>query len=322
MILNFNICKKIIISVSTLFLSLFFIISITFFLFEAIPGDLYDLDYIKNENVITNIRNKYNLDDPFFERYLNTIKNFLVFNFGHSMINDGRSVGSIIKEKFPVSAILGAFSISFSLLIGVIIGLTKSKLLIKKRFSTLSILIVEILFISIPVFVLSILFQYFFSVKIKLFPVYWDNSVWRFFLPVLALSFYPIVFIERVLESNVRKIKKSDYVAAAISRGVSENNITVKYIIKNSLTPILSYIAPLMTNLIVGSFVVESIFNIPGLGRYFITSIINRDYPVAMGLTVFFSALLIIITTLFNFLISIVDYKGNIRDKKNEIWSC
>lgn len=319
MILSLNICKKIIISVLTPVLSLFFVISITFFLFEAIPGDLYDLDYIKNENIITNVRNKYNLDAPLSERYLNTVRNFLTFDFGYSTINDGRSVKSIIKEKFPISAVIGTFSIFSSLLIGIIIGLIKSELSIKRRSSMLAI---EILSISIPVFVLSILFQYFLSVKIKIFPVYWDNSFKSIFLPVLALSFYPIVFIERVLENNIRKIKKSDYVTAAIARGVSNNNITIKYIIKNSLTAILSYIAPLTANLIVGSFVVESIFNIPGLGRYFITSIINRDYPVAMGLTIFFSALLIIITTLFNFLISIIDYKGSIRDKKDELQYC
>ncbi|HPT08438.1 MAG TPA: ABC transporter permease [bacterium] len=315
MILKFNICKKIIKLIATIFLSLFFVVSITFFLFEAIPGDLYDLDYIKNENVIINIRNKYGLDDPLFKRYLNTIKSFLIFDFGYSTINEGMSVKSIIKEKFPVSAIIGIFSIFFSLVFGIIIGLIKSKLLTKKRFL---VLIIEILFISIPVFVLSILFQYFFCVKIKLFPVYWNNSFLSFFLPILVLSFYPIIFIERVLDSNVKKIKNSDYVAAAVVRGVSDDNIKLKYIIKNSLTAILSYIAPLTANLVVGSFVVESIFNIPGLGRYFITSVINRDYPVAMGLTIFFSILLIIVTTLFNFIILIIDYKGDIKDKKNE----
>lgn len=318
MILNFNICKRIILSVLTLLLSLFFVVSVTFFLFEVIPGDLYDLDYIKNENVIVNIRSKYNLDAPLLERYLDTIKNFLTFDFGYSLINDGRSVKSIIEEKFPISATVGLFSILFSLIFGVTIGFLKSKLLKRKRFL---VLMIEILFISIPVFVLSILFQYFFSVKMKIFPVYWNNSLWSFFLPVLALSFYTIIFIERVLESNIRKIKNSDYVAAAIARGVSDNNIRIKYIMKNSLTAILSYMAPLAANLIVGSFVVESIFNIPGLGRYFITSIIDRDYPVVMGLTIFFAILLVVITTLFNLIISIIDYKGNLKDKKNETWS-
>jgi ABC-type dipeptide/oligopeptide/nickel transport system permease component len=115
-------------------------------------------------------------------------------------------------------------------------------------------------------------------------------------------------------------VRKSDYVVSAIARGINKKNIVARYIVKNSLTAVLSYVAPLLANFMVGSFVVESIFNIPGLGRYFISSIINRDYPVAMGLTVFFSVLLIIITTLFNVLISIIDYRGNIKDKKNEFW--
>jgi oligopeptide transport system permease protein len=278
---------------------------------------LYDLDYIKNENIITNIRNKYHLDEPLLKKYLSTTKRFLVFDFGYSTINDGMSVGRIIKDKMPVSALVGFYSLSFSLLAGITLGLIKASLPFKKRHP---ILLIEILAISVPVFVLSILFQYFFSVKVKLFPVYWDNSLWGFILPVLALSIYPIIFIERVLENNIRKIKKSDHIAAAIARGVKKNTLITRYILKDSLTPILSYIAPLMANFIVGSFVVESIFNIPGLGRYFISSIINRDYPVVMGLTVFFSVLLIIITTIFNFLILLVNYKGNIRDKKNEIW--
>lgn len=314
---SFYIYKKILISLLSILLSLFFIVSITFFLFEIIPGDLYDLDYIKNENVIINIRNKYNLDEPIFKRYLSAIKNFFIFDFGYSTINNGLSVKNIIKEKFPISAIIGLLSIVFSFIVGIVIGIIKSRILAKRR---ILLLVVEILLISVPTFVLCVLFQYFLSVKIKLFPVFWDNSPLSFFPPVLVLSIFPIIFIERILDRNIRKVRKSDYVVSAIARGINKKNIVARYIVKNSLTAVLSYVAPLLANFMVGSFVVESIFNIPGLGRYFISSIINRDYPVAMGLTVFFSVLLIIITTLFNVLISIIDYRGNIKDKKNEFW--
>ncbi len=299
----------------TFFTSLFFVVSVTFFLLDAIPGDLYDLDYIKNENVINNIRNKYHLNDSLPDRYLNTIKNFVAFDFGYSVTNDGRAVNDIIKEKFPISASIGVFSIFSSLILGIALGLLKSKILSNKRWF---IFIVEILLISIPTFVLSVLLQYILCVVIKLFPVYWDNSMIGYFLPIVVLSIYPTIFISRMLESNIKKLKESNYVIAAISRGISNRKIMFIYILKNSLTPILSYIAPLIANFVVGSFVVESIFNIPGLGRYFISSIINRDYPVVMGLTVFFSSILIITTTLFNILISIIDYKGNVLDKKNE----
>lgn len=311
-----NIYKKVITYLITFFVSLFFVVSATFFLFEAVPGDLYDLDYIKNENVINNIRNKYHLNDSLPNRYLSTIKNFAAFDFGYSMINDGRAVNDIIKEKFPISAVIGIFSIILSLIFGIILGLLKSKILSNKRWVIFTI---EILLISIPTFVLSVLLQYIFCVVIKLFPVYWDYSILGYFLPIVVLSIYPTIFISRMLESNIKKLKESNYVIAAISRGISNRKIMFIYMLKNSLTPILSYIAPLIANFVVGSFVVESIFNIPGLGRYFISSIINRDYPVAMGLTVFFSSILIITTTLFNILISIIDYRGNVMDKKNEI---
>ncbi len=311
-----NIYKKVMKYLITFFVPLFFVVSITFFLFDAIPGDLYDLDYIKNENVINNIRNKYHLNDSLSLRYVNTIKNFAEFDFGYSVINDGRAVNDIIKEKFPISATIGIFSVFFSLIFGIVLGLLKSKILSNKRWFNF---IVEILLISIPTFVLSALLQYILCVVIKLFPVYWDYSILGYFLPIIVLSIYPTIFISRMLENNIKKLRESNYVIAAISRGISNRKIMFIYILKNSLTPILSYIAPLIANLVVGSFVVESIFNIPGLGRYFISSIINRDYPVAMGLTVFFSSILIITTTLFNVLISIIDYKGNVMDKKNEI---
>lgn len=311
-----NIYKTMVAYLTTLFMSLFFVISITFFMFNAIPGDLYDLDYIKNENVVNNIRNKYHLDDSLSERYLNTIKNFAEFNFGYSTLNDGRGINDIIREKFPVSAVIGIFSILFSLIFGIAFGLLKSKILSYKRWF---IFIVEILLISVPTFVLSVLLQYILCVEIKVFPICWNSSIMGYFLPIVILSIYPTIFISRMLEGNINKIKESNYVIAAISRGISNRKIMFIYILKNSLTPILSYTAPLIANIIVGSFVVESIFNIPGLGRYFISSIINRDFPVAMGLTVFFSSILIITTILFNLLISIIDYNGNTLDKKNEI---
>lgn len=307
-----NIFYKLLKNLLLIIISVVFIITITFFIFEIIPGDVYDLDYIKDETIIYNIRKKYGLDKPMYIRYLNTLKNAFLFDFGNSFINEGRSVREIVASNFPVSAKIGVIAIILSLLNGISLGFCFSKTKYKNRkYFIMSFIILS----SLPTFVLAVLLQYFLGVKLSLFPVYGVENFYGYLLPVFILSVTPTIFIARLMDRKIAEISNSDYVVSAQIRGVKEETIKYKYILKNSISPILSYLGPLIANLLVGSFVVESIFNIPGLGRYFITSITNRDYPVVMGLTMFYSVFLIVMTSLLNLLVSIVDYKGDIYGK-------
>lgn len=309
-----KILKEILKNILIIIVSLFFISTITFFIFEFIPGEMYNLDYIKNENVIENIREKYELDKPIYVRYLKTLSNTFTFDFGNSFINEGRSVNDIIKDNLPISTVIGISAVVISLIVGIFIGYKMSK--IKRKNERKVIIFMFILLMSIPTFVLAVILQYIFGVCLKILPVSGIQNIRGYILPIIILSISPSIFIARLVERKVKEIRNSDYVIAAKVRGINKNTIAFEYILKNAITPVLSYIAPITANLIVGSFVIESIFNIPGLGRYFITSVTNRDYPVVMGLTIFFSIILIAITSIMNVIITIIDYKGDIIGEK------
>lgn len=309
-----NIIKEIVKNIGMIVISLFLVVTITFFVFELIPGEVYDLDYIKNENVIENIRQKYGLDKPVYLRYIKTLENTFTFDFGNSFINEGRDVKDIIKTNFPVSAMIGIIAIFISLVVGIFVGNKMTQIKQKRKRS--AIVIAFILLTSVPTFVLAVILQYILGVWLKVLPISGGDDIKGYILPILILSISPSIFIARLIERKIIEVKNSDYVISAKVRGISKNTLMYHYILRNSISPILSYLAPIIANLIVGSFVIESIFNIPGLGRYFITSVTNRDYPVVMGLTIFFSIILIGITSIVNILVAIIDYKGDINGEK------
>jgi len=287
--------------------SIFLISTITFFIFEIIPGEAYDLDFIKEEAVIINIRQRYGLDRPLFERYFLMLRSVFTLDFGYSFTQGGLSVNSIIKNHFPYSAKIGVIALFFSFSSGIFLACIINN--IKKKLRWIFYLFF-IVVISSPTFVLAALLQYFFSVRVNLFPILWTNSIHNYILPCLVISSYPTVFITRLMSRNMQSVEKLDYTNAARARGINSFTILVKFVIKNSLTPVLSYLGPLCTSLLVGSFIVETIFNIPGLARYFITSVTNRDYPAVIGLTVFYALILISVNFLSNSITVLNDYKG------------
>lgn len=306
----FNIFKNIVLFIFSMFL----IISITFFLLEKVPGKVYDFDYIKNENVINNIENKYGYNDPVHIRYFKALINFIKMDYGNSYIQTDFTVKDIIIKGFKVSSTIGSCALVVSFFVGIILGYLLFKFRKEKKYKIIKSLIIIIS--SIPTFVVATMLQYFLCVKLKIFNVYGLSNYNDIILPILILSISPIIFISRILEKKLTDISSEDYIIFAKSNGLDKKKIILFYYIKNSITPILSYMAPLIANLLVGSFVVESIFNIPGLGRYFINSIFDRDYPLIMGLTVFFAYILIGITYLFNIIITIINYRGDILDEK------
>jgi len=304
--------KKILYNFVIFLISIFAISTITFFLFELVPGNIYDPDLIKSEQIVLNIREKYGLDENISTRYLRMLKNTFSFDFGNSFIYDGISVNGIIAKYFPISAILGSISLLASFIAGIFISCASSK----SRGARNIFFIIIVLFISLPIFVIAALLQYFFCVKFRIFPVLWSANWTNFILPSIALSIYPTTFISRLLSISIAEIKQMDYVIAARARGINTITIWLSYILKNAVTPVISYIGPLFASMLTGSFVVETIFNIPGLGRYFINSINNRDYPVVMGLTLFYAIILISTNFIANVLISINDYKGKITENR------
>lgn len=294
--------------------SMFLIISITFFLLELVPGKSYDLDYIKNENVIKNLNKKYGYDKSTLERYKNTLIMSTTLDFGNSYTYETKSVKSIIFDGFTVSSKIGLLAIIVSLINGITLGFKIFKNRKEKKHNINEFIMISIS--SIPTFVIAALLQYILCVKLKIFNVYGLNSVIDYILPVFILSIFPTIFIARVLEKKLIETHFSDYIVFSKANGINQKNIIIYYYLKNCLSPILSYMGTLVANLLVGSFVIETIFNIPGLGKYFISSILNRDFPLIMGLTVFFAFILMSSTFIFNILAILINYRGDILNEK------
>ena len=300
---------KLIISI----ISIWLVATITFFLFNLMPGEIYNIDSIKNQNVINNIIEKYGLNLPIERQYMQMIINLIKLDFGNSFILNGVSVNKIIFTHFPLSAWLGVNAFIVAVINGFIIGLLINKM--KKRYLSKLIKIFLILLSSLPTFEIAAILQYLLCVKLHWFPIISSSNKDAMILPIIVLSIIPMINIARLTSSRLKYIEKEDYVLAARLRGVSQRNILVFYKLKNCLSPIITYLGSVLASMIAGSFVVESMFSIPGLGRYFISSITNRDYPLVMGLTVFYAILLISINYIAELIVIIFDHgKGGLEN--------
>lgn len=268
-------------------ISIFLISTVTFFLFEMMPGNIYNVDGIKSEAVINNIIAKYGLDRPVMERYCLMLRNLISFDFGNSFIS-GQSVKEIITLHFPLSLKMGVYAFAVAVVNGAIIGSVVGLCRSRQLKSTGKIGLVFLY--SLPTFEVAALSQYYFCVRLKWFPVLYSGSI---LIPVIILSLFPTTFIARLLYHCLEEEKKKDYVIAAKLRSVSTPIRYILYELKNSLGPVITAGGSVLSGMIVGSFSVEVIFSIPGLGRHFINAITNRDYPLVMGLTVFYAVILI-----------------------------
>ena len=248
---------------------------------------------------------KYGLDKPITVQYINYFKNAVKGDFGISIKQRGRDVAQIISTKFPVSARVGGISIVLALLFGVPLGsvaaLNRGKILDRLiiMFATLG--------IAVPSFVVCTVLMYVLGVKLELLPTYGLTSPLNYIMPVLALSFYPTAYIARQMRSSMLDVLGQDYMRTARAKGLSENVILFKHALRNAILPIITYMGPLVAYTLVGSFVVEKIFTIPGLGGEFVSSVINQDYTVIMGTTIFLATLIIFMNVVVDITYTIVD---------------
>ena len=286
-------------------LTVFVVVTITFFLMRAIPGNVYSGERVLNETVIKNIRDKYHLDDSLSSQYFHWLKDVASLNFGISMFSEGRSVNDIIRTQAPISMFIGIITFILSFGVGITLGVFSavSRESLFSRFTTFF----AILGMALPNFVMAAILQYYFSVRIHLFPVLSTSSYIGFVLPVLALSIYPIAFITRTVYYSMIDVLRKEYIVAAKARGIPATRIIFIHALKNAILPLFSYLGPFLANILVGSFAIETIFNIPGLGRYYISSISNRDYTTIMGLTTFFALLLVSINLTIDVVNTLID---------------
>jgi oligopeptide transport system permease protein len=280
-------------------LVLYIVITATFLLMHSIPGGPFTTEKQLTPEVLRNINARYHLDDPLWKQYIDYMGNILKFDLGPSFKYQDRTVNNIIADGFPVSIQLGTFAVLLAVPFGISAGILAS--LRHNRPLDYIVMSSSTLGISIPSFILASFLIYFFAFKIKLFPAAMWNGFSYMILPGISLAALPMAVVARLTRSGMLEVLSQDFIRTAKAKGVGKGLIIYRHALKNSLIPVVTYVGPMTAGILTGSFVVESIFNIPGLGRYFVTSIYNRDYTVILGITIFYSALIVI----FNFLVDV-----------------
>ncbi len=288
------------------FFSLWVILTLTFLVIKMIPGDPFNDEgsNVLSQEVLILLKERYGLDKPLYLQYWQYLKSILVLDFGHSLVYKERSVVSIITSAFPASAILGLESLVISIAGGIFLGTLAA---LKGKKPGLCILCSSILQISIPTFVLAAMLQYLFAVKIPLLPIACWGSFNHTILPSLSLAIPPMAFITQLTHSSVRSVLNKDYVLLAYAKGLTSSKVIFKHILPYAIFPTISYAAFLVTAVMTGTFAIENLFCIPGLGKWFICSIKQRDYPVTLGLSIFYGTFFMIMSLLADLLQAFID---------------
>ncbi len=273
-----------------LLLSLFLVTTLTFFLMHAIPGDPFVQDKAIPEEILRALHKHYGLDQPLYVQYLKYLDGILHFDFGPSFKYEGRTVNNIISDGFPVSLCLGMEALVLSVFGGIVLGSIAA--LNHLRWQDQLTMVLAVVGISVPSFILASFLQYLLAMKLDLLPVARWGSFAQTIMPALSLAALPMAFIARLTRSNMIEVMQQDYIQTAKSKGLNAFQIIVRHVTRNALLPVVTYLGPLAAAVMTGSFAIEKIFGIPGLGQWFVTSITNRDYTVIMGTTIFYSAIL------------------------------
>lgn len=270
--------------------SIFILITITFLLMKAIPGDPFLSEKAVPPEIRERLLQQYGLDKPVYEQYVVYLKNLFQGNLGISMKMMDREVSDFIKDSFPYSLRLGIVSVIFSVAVGVPLGMLAA-LRHRKLMDNIA-MILAVIGVSVPSFVLAAALQYYLGVAIPIFNVAGLNGPLDYVMPTIALSALAIAFIARLTRSSMLEVLHSDYIKTAKSKGLTNRVILMRHVLRNGILPVVTYLGPLTANVITGSFIIEQIFGIAGLGNVYVTSITNRDYSLIMGITIFYGVIL------------------------------
>lgn len=294
-------------------LALWVVVTMTFTIMRLIPGGPFASEKKLPDAIQRNLEERYHLNDPLTRQYADYLINLMRGDLGPSFKYENRTVNSIIGESFPVSAALGSLAIVLSLSAGIIAGTAAA--LRQNRWHDYSIMALATFGFSVPSFVLAGLLMYIFAYKLQLLPSAlwgaWQQAV----LPTLALAALPTAYIARLMRSSMLEVLRQDYIRTARAKGLSETCIVLRHALPNAILPVVTFTGPLIATILTGSFVVEYIFAVPGLGRWFVLSITNRDYTVILGVTVFYSAFLM----LMNFIVDLIYTAIDPRIKLSEL---
>lgn len=294
------ICKRLALAVVTVFL----VITITFFTMHSIPGGPFLKEKAPSPAVTAMLEEKYGLDKPKSEQFVTYLKGVAKFDFGPSIKQRGRDVSTVILNGFKVSAKLGGTAVASAIVLGLIFG-SVAAVFHNKLFDKI-IMFVSTALVAMPSFIVATLLLLIFCVKMGIFPAN-GNEPGGLVLPIVALSLYPMSYIIRLTRSSMLDVLGQDYIRTARAKGVNPIKVLFKHALRNAVTPVITYAGPMIAYIVTGSLVVEKIFAVPGLGKEFVSSIINRDYTMIMGTTIFLAALLVVMMLITDILYKVFD---------------
>ena len=273
---------------------------------HAIPGSPFSKgEQGVPEAVMQRLNEKYGLDQPLYVQYFRYLDQILHGDFGISYKNSSVQVNDLINRGFPISARIGILAVLVSLVIGILLGVISAV----KRGSLFDgiAMVLATIGVCVPLFVISVLLLYLFAGVLKWLPTYGLSSWKHYILPVTCLSFSPIAYIARMTRSSMLEVMQQDYIRTARAKGVAERMVILKHGLRNAILPVVTYLGTLIANLLTGSFIVERLFAIPGLGKYFVDSITARDYNIIMGVTIFLGVFVVTCNLIVDVVYGIID---------------
>ena len=286
-------------------LSIFVVATLTFFLMNLVPGGPFVAEKSISKAAQKALEAKYGLDKPLFERYITYITDFVQGDMGLSLRQRGKTVSDIIFSKFPVSAGLAGIAVAVALLVGIPLGCLSAYN--RGKFADNFIIVLMTCGIAIPSFITSVILLYTFGSQLKLLPTIGLRTATSYIMPVTALAIYPTAYITRLMRSSLLDVMGQDYIRTAKAKGLSNFVILFKHALRNAILPVITYVGPMLANLMTGSFVVEKIFTIPGFGGEFVSAITKRDYTMIMGTTIVLATLIITANVIVDILYKVID---------------
>lgn len=295
------IIKRVLLAILTIFI----VATLTFFLMHSVPGGPFVAEKSISAEAQAALNEKFGLDKPIMVQYVNYMKGILKGDFSVSLRQRGWNVSDIISTKFPVSAKIGGLAAAVALLVGVPLGSIAA--FKRGKWVDNLIIVLSTCGIAFPSFVICTLGMYAFGLKLDWLPTLGLSTPAHYILPVFSLALYPMAYITRLMRSSMLDVIGQDYMRTARAKGLSQSKCLFKHALRNAILPVITYVGPMLAYTLVGSFVVEKIFVIPGLGGQFVSSITNRDYTVIMGTTIFLATILIIMNVIVDIVYKIVD---------------
>ncbi|MGN0452280.1 MAG: ABC transporter permease [Ruminococcus sp.] len=292
--------KRVLLAVVTIFL----IVTITFWTMQAIPGGPFLSEKSPSAETMAALEAKYGMDKPLGEQYLTYVKGVFTLDFGPSIKFRGQQVMDLILEGFAVSAKIGIIAAGIALVFGMVFGSLAA--VFHDRLVDRIIMVLSTAFVAMPSFLIATLLLLIFAVNLGWFPTN-GSAPGGLVLPIISLALYPMSYTIRLTRSSMLDVLGQDYIRTAKAKGVRPAKVLFKHALKNAVTPVITYAGPMIAFILTGSLVVEEIFAVHGLGSFFVSSIINRDYPMVMGVTIFLAVIVIIMMLLSDILYKLVD---------------